>query len=671
MVALRVTGFSGVAPRRAARMLENNQAQVAMNCHLTSGEILPMKEPKLVINPAVAAVQSIFRVTDGAADYWLAWGADVDAVKGPIAGDTSFRIYFTGKNEPRVTNLLLAIASMPYPGSCFVLGVFPPSVAPGVVHDGLGGGAAVSRAFCYTFVTPWGEESAPSPASAVVNGLVSGLWTISGMSVAPANNFAVLGAAWVGGIATLNVASTVGLRVGEEIVVTGMTPAGYNAAAAVITAVAAGSVSYAVAANPGAFVAGGNIARAAPHNTAGMTKRIYWTETSASGTKYRFVKEVAVATAATTVAGNTVSSEELPSSDWPMPPAGLRGLCLHPSGAMFGFYENVVYATPPYIPYAWPVAYQVPVDYAVVGLKIVDTMVVIATKGNPYTLSGADPESMAPPAKVAQPWPCVSKKGMVNLGFGVAWPAPQGLALIGPGVADLVTRDLYTQEEWQLLDPSTFIGAQYAGRYVASYSVGGGQRQILIIDKSEFAAVVQANKNVQALWGDPTNGKLHVVVADVIYEWDADAGLKMLADWFSKEFVFPKPVNLGAAKVDAEFTTTAEASAAAQAASDVIQAANAALIAALATRGSMNRRTLNGISLNGSLVKKLPVVVWDDLTFSLYIDGQLKFSRTVTTTKAFRLPAGYKADNAAVRVSGNVKVKAILVAETMEGLATV
>jgi hypothetical protein len=81
----------------------------------------------------------------------------VDAVKGPIAGDATFRTYYTGKNEPRVTDLSHATSSAPFPGSCFVLGVFPPAHrADGRARHGVGGGAAVSRAFVYTFVTPFG-----------------------------------------------------------------------------------------------------------------------------------------------------------------------------------------------------------------------------------------------------------------------------------------------------------------------------------------------------------------------------------------------------------------------------------------------------------------------------------------------------------------------------------
>ena len=77
---------------------------------------------------------------------------------------------------------------------------------------------------------------------------------------------------------------------------------------------------------------------------------------------------------------------------------------------------------------------------------------------------------------------------------------------------------------------------------------------------------------------------------------------------------------------------------------------------------------MNGLSLNGSKIKALPSVSWDSLTFQLFIDGVLKFSKTITDSKAFRLPAGYKADTAEIRLSGNVTVKAVTVAQSMTEL---
>jgi len=673
MIAGRITGFSGVVPRRGERFLEPNQAQIAVNCRLTSGYIVPLKQPRLVIDPGVTGLQTIFRMTDGISDFWLAWNRDVDAAKGPIAGDTTFRTYYTGDGEPRVTNIQLASAGAPFPNSGHVLGVFPPKTAASLTHAG-GGGAAVSRSFVYTFVTPWGEESQPSPPTAIVTGKVDGTWTIgatTGMDVAPLNSFGATGASWAAGFATVLIPATFGLRVGEEVTVTAVNPSGYNGSRLAITAINPGvSISYAVAANPGAYVAGGTVARGAPHNTAGMTKRLYWLESLADGPHFRLVSEIPVATTNTTVAGNTISTAELASVDWVMPPTDMRGIQFMPNGIAVGFHGNEILFSPFYIPYAWPIAYRQTTAYDIIGIGVVGSMVVVVTKGSPTTFSGIDPSSMSE-SKVDQPWPGQSKRSIVNMGFGIAYAAPQGLALIGLGGADLITRDLYTQEEWKLINPETINAAQYAGRYVGSHDSAVNQRQVFIIDKSEFATEVMVNSNVTAFYGDPTTGKLYAVIDDQIQEWDADPGLKMIADWLSKEITFPKPVNLGAAKVDADFTMTSDEISAAQAAFQAVVAANAALIAAEEVGGELGDDELNGFELNGDGMDLVPDISWDSLTYQLYIDGGLKFSKTLTDSRAFRLPSGYKADNSAHRVSGNVTVKSIAFAETMKGLAEV
>lgn len=671
MPEVNITGFSGIAPRRGARLLEPNQAQVAVNCRLTSGYISPLKPPKLITTPGLAGIQTLFRMTDSITDFWLTWDRDVDAAKGPIAGDTTFRTYYTGDGEPRVTDLALVVAGgAPYPKSSFVLGVHPPQTAASLTHAG-GTGAEVSRAFVYTFVTPWGEESQPSPPTAIVPGKVDGTWTIGagpGMDVAPLNSFGVTGASWAAGIATVLIPSTFGLRVGEEVTVSGVNPSGYNGTRLAITAINPGvSISYLLAQNPGAYVSGGTVARNAPHNTTGMMKRIYWTETLVAGTFLRLVKEVTVATTNTTVAGDTLSTADLVTEDWVMPPTDMKGIQFLPNGAAVGFHGNELLFSPSYIPYAYPVAYRHTFD-DIVGIGVVGSMVVVVTKGNPQAVNGIDPAFMTP-SKIDQPWPGLSKRSIVNMGFGVAYATPAGLALITLGGASLATRDLYTQEEWLLINPASIKAAQYAGRYVASFDFAVNTRQIFIIDKSEFATEVMANSDVATLYGDPVTGKLYVVIDDAIYEWDADPGQRMIADWFSKEFSFPKPLNLGAAVVDCDFTMTQDEIAAAQAARDAVQAANAVLIAALGTKGSINSYSLNARSVNGSLINELPPVDFDSLTFQIYVDGSVKFSKTLTNSKAFALPSGYKADNVACRVLGNITVKQITLGRTMQELA--
>src|SRR5687768_9913211 len=174
-MAFRLEGFSGLVPRLARQLLAPNQAQVATNCNLTSGDLRPRNGPLHVFTPIVEGdVKSMFRMEKDGNEKWLAWDKDVDVARSPVADNAERRFYYTGDGEPRVSDFDTATAGAgPYPSGCFVLGVAPPVTAPTVTPSG-GAGATVSRAYCYTFVTRWGEESAPSPASTVVSGKTDG-----------------------------------------------------------------------------------------------------------------------------------------------------------------------------------------------------------------------------------------------------------------------------------------------------------------------------------------------------------------------------------------------------------------------------------------------------------------------------------------------------------------
>ena len=49
-------------------------------------------------------------------------------------------------------------------------------------------------------------------------------------------------------------------------------------------------------------------------------------------------------------------------------------------------------------------------------------------------------------------------------------------------------------------------------------------------------------------------------------------------------------------------------------------------------------------------------------------DGVLRVTRQVGSSRAFRPPARYQADNVEIALSGNVKVAGVVLAETMDGL---
>jgi hypothetical protein len=673
MTAFRIAGFSGLVPRLAKQLLAPNQAQVATNCNLTSGDLRPRSGPLLVFAPVIDGdILSMFRMEKDGNEKWLAWDRDVDVARSPIAGNTSRRFYYTGDGEPRASEYDMATAGIgPYPAGCYVLGVTPPITKPTVTPTGGASSTTVSRSYVYTFVTPWGEESAPSPASDVTTSKVDATWGLSGMDTAPPNSGTISNALKdtpSAGYVTITLNSVFGLRAFEEITfasVSGMTDLNGTFAISSIN----GNNVVIILSTTQTYTSGGTWARVAPHNTSGMTKRIYRTLTSATGTEYHYLVTISVATATySDTISDTVAAvnETLPSTNWLMPPANMRGIVIMANGIACGFFGNEVCFSEPFKPYAWPLAYRQTYDQDIVAIGINGTTLVGMTEGNPFTITGVDPVTMGGGMQnLGVAWPCMSKSSVASFAFGVGYAAPQGMVIVGPQV-DVVTKDLFTQKEWSELNPDTFIATAADNRYYAGYSANDSSL-MFVIDKSEAASFVKVNQRITDIWADPATGKLYVAADKQIYQWEGDVGTKLSYEWRSKKFLTAPPINYGAAKIDADFSMSEAESAGSQAAYDAIIAANEALIIAGLNDGLADP-SLGEYEIGGDEMQVLPPLTIDSLQFQLWANDELKFSKTVVNTKAFRLPSGFKSDNVEVVLSGNVKVTGVVLAETMDGL---
>ena len=756
MAGFRISNFSGLVPRLAKQLLAPNQAQVATNCNLTSGDVRPRNGTRLVYAPVVNSdIKSMFRMEKDGNERWLTWDKDIDVARSPIAGNTERRFYYTGDGEPRTSDFDTAASGAgPFPSNCFVLGVTPPVTAPTVAPSG-GTGADVTRSYVYTFVTPWGEESAPSPASALATGKESGsTWALSGMDAAPPNSGTITGVlpnAPTAGYVEITLDTVYGLRAGEtlmfedtgmsdldstftlesvdsatkKVVITlsttqtytsggtwergaphntaGMTKRIYRTLTSssgteyhYVVTVAAATTTYSDTASDEAvglgevlpsatkkvvitlsttqtYTSGGTWERGAPHNTAGMTKRIYRTLTSSSGTEYHYVVTVA---AATTTYSDTASDEAvglgevLPSAKWAMPPATMRGIVIMANGIACGFFGNEVCFSEPFRPYAWPIAYRQTYDQDIVAIGVTGTTLVGMTQGNPFTITGVEPVTMGGGMqKLGVAWPCMSKRGVASFPFGVGYPAPQGLVIIGVQ-SDIVTKDLFTQKEWANLNPNTFVAATADNRYYAGY-YANDKDQMFVIDKTETAAFIEINQGITGIWSDPLTGKLYIAVDKKIYEWEGDPGTKLNYEWKSKQFLTASPLNYGAVKIDADFEMTETEQFGAADAVAAIIASNKVLMTSGAIDDGLADGALGEYEIGGDAMQALPPLSIDSLQFQFWANGRLMLTKQVVNTRAFRLPSGYKADNVEIVISGNVKVSAVVLAETMDGLRQV
>jgi hypothetical protein len=255
-------------------------------------------------------------------------------------------------------------------------------------------------------------------------------------------------------------------------------------------------------------------------------KNIYRTNTGTGGTEFQFVAQVTPAT--TNWVDNVASDylgEVLTTEDFDLPDSNMRGLVTLPNGYHAGFFGNTLCFSEPGFPHAWPVKYRQAIKAAtIVGLGVYGDTVVVMTDAKPYLAVGTHPQSTALlEMEVAQG--CLSKRGIVNTGYGVLYPGPDGAILVDQNGARNVTQGLFTRAQWQALTPSSFLGAVAEGlvMYTATGGVflfnpqapelgivdwGAAFPQAVYYDEDEdtLYGVQTASSTLYKMWDDATSG---------------------------------------------------------------------------------------------------------------------------------------------------------------------
>lgn len=176
MAGLKLEGFQGLVPRTSPRLLPVMAATTARNTKLLQGELRGFRAPREIadLTDEYFDVQRVFRVRDpslGYGDEWLAFdNKNVDVIRSPVINDSFDRYYWAGDGRP-MYNTANRIFNGDPP---YLLGVPAPQTEPTVTPPV---GTDLTRAYVYTFVSAFGEESAPSPPQLVTGD--AGTWAIS------------------------------------------------------------------------------------------------------------------------------------------------------------------------------------------------------------------------------------------------------------------------------------------------------------------------------------------------------------------------------------------------------------------------------------------------------------------------------------------------------------
>ncbi|MDN7179110.1 hypothetical protein M0D69_14015 [Caballeronia sp. SEWSISQ10-4 2] len=409
-----------------------------------------------------------------------------------------------------------------------------------------------------------------------------------------------------------------------------------------------------------------------PNGTRINRMRIYRSQTSLSGTDLYFIAEIAAST--TTFVDNVPlnqQNEPIPSLDWNAPPDGLTGLIALSNGMMAAFRGKELWFCEPWRPHAWPESYMLTMAYDIVGLGAFGTTIVVATKGQPYMVNGTSPDAMAE-EKIELNLPCINPRGIVDLGYAIAYPSTDGLAVISSAGARVVTDNLMTRNQWLRTAPDRFVACQFFGRYFASYEYVDPDGRALvgsfIIDLTgQEAFMHRVSTKADATWYDLATGTMYLCMGTDIYEWDSIEAPSDILVWKSKQFVVARPTNFGAILIEGSTLVSAEEDAAVSAAIQAAITYNASIYARPSIGGEMNGSAFNDFPIDGDMMMVIPTAD-RYVSVAIYADGKL-VATVDRLNRMARLPGGFLARTWEIEVSTNADIAQVTLAGTGAELA--
>lgn len=491
MTAIVLKTFDGMYPVVNERLLGDAAAQVAANTKITGGSLKPWRTPTIV--GALRSSGTVHTLYLFNKTRWFEWPVDVDVVRGPIAGDTLERTYYTGDGAPKVTAIPLDTSpTSATPGASYVLGVPPPVEAPllELVGTPTGDGKSDTRFYVYTYVTAWGEEGPPSPTAEVI--------VPTGQTVALSNIASGPGGAY--NLTTKRIYRTSTGSTASDFQFVGEIPLGIQEYDDTKTGLELGEVMPSSTWYP---------PRSDVHNEPGVY--------------------------------NTLVTSPSPYT--------LKGLTMMANGIMAGFAGNILCFSEPFMPHAWPRQYELTTDQPIVGLGAFGQTLAVLTESYPYLVTGTAPESMTMRRlEIAQS--CVSKRSIVEMGDGVIYASPDGLVSISVQGVQLITTQLFTRDEWQEFKPESLFAVHHDSRYFAFYDTGTERGCLVFSFNGVEPSLVRLNLTPSAVFTDPLSDSLYLALNGSVQKFDS--GTPMTYTWTSKRFTLPSLQNLALAQVIAK-----------------------------------------------------------------------------------------------------------------------
>ena len=492
MVYFKRDRFAGIAPGVAPRLLAEQFGQIAENIDFESGRLVSTKTDIDEFTLANAARRSIYKYEYGSSSsVWLQWAEEVDVVPGPIPGDTTDRLYFTGDDYPRIGWSSTIVSGASYPANSYRLGVPAPSSAPTVSIAGAVDTTLTPNdvSYVYTYVTADGREGPPSAPATVVE-MVDGQTATIGV---PNETFA----------------------------------SGNN-------------------------LGTGSYKRLYRSNTGSTNTQFQFVKTIAVATESTTDNKDAATLGEVLPSGGWIGPPDDNSSLYP--DGQLKGLIALAQGTMAGFTGKRFCLSEPFLPHAWPIQYRITTEEDIVAIASTSNGVVALTDGQPYFITGTEPSSMTA-IRIDLAQACINEHSVVDMGDYVLYAGPDGLCAVQSASGSVVTKGMVSVKQWNAdFNPTTIRAFMHEGTYVAFHAGGGWVYDPRAEeDALSTLSVAQAHWVGGAVRGgyrNPKDGQLYTIVADKIKKYQGSTVAKTLT-FKSKKFVTPAPVSMGWVSVHA------------------------------------------------------------------------------------------------------------------------
>jgi hypothetical protein len=362
----------------------------------------------------------------------------------------------------------------------------------------------------------------------------------------------------------------------------------------------------------------------------------------------------------------TTLTEPVTSLDYDPPDPRMKGLLAIHNGMMVGFFENTICFSEPGKPHAWPIVYRQQVDAPIVALGAYGTTLLALTDRTPWKLDGNNPRVISL-TRTDYILPCVSKRSVLNTGFGVVWASAGGLAVYSTTIGtDYLTKNVHSWVTWaNVVEPSRLYGAYYRGRYFGADPESG---YTFLFERNEQVGghLVQTDVRFTAAHYEARTDEFYFAHEGQVWLWNSPNMGSAVLDWKSKVFTTKQFINIGAARVIADYLSDEDG--------DALAVENAAIIAQNQTLidndlwcGTLGATVPDAHLVAGSCLAPLQES-YRTVSFQFFVNKKLVHSSVRENDNPFRLPAGYRADTFEVRVATNIRVRAIHFAESMVGL---